>query len=118
MLTQFFVPIIVALVILALIVGMALFSRNYVKVPPNAVAVFSGRKRTTADGRTVGYRMIKGGAAFRFPLLDQVDYLSLNVFTIPLEIKRAYTLKGVPISVKAVANVKIKGDDISLGAAA
>jgi len=117
-LTQFFVPIIVALVILALIVGMALFSRNYVKVPPNAVAVFSGRKRTTADGRTVGYRMIKGGAAFRFPLLEQVDYLSLNVFTIPLEIKRAYTLKGVPISVKAVANVKIKSDDISLGAAA
>jgi flotillin len=117
-LTQFFVPIIVALVILALIVGMALFSRNYVKVPPNAVAVFSGRKRATADGKTVGYRMIKGGAAFRFPLLEQVDYLSLNVFTIPLEIKRAYTLKGVPISVKAVANVKIKSDDISLGAAA
>ena len=55
-------------------------------------------------------------AARRFAgrLLEQVDYLSLNVFTIPLEIKRAYTLKGVPISVKAVANVKIKGDDMSL----
>ena len=118
MVTQFFVPIIVVLVILALIVAMALFSRNYVKVPPNAVGVFSGRKRRTADGRIVGYRMIKGGAAFRFPLLEQVDYLSLNVFTIPLEIKRAYTLKGVPISVKAVANVKIKSDDMSLGAAA
>jgi hypothetical protein len=37
-----------------------------------------------------------------------VDYLSLNVFTIPLEIRRAYTLKVVPVSVKAVANVKIK----------
>jgi flotillin len=118
MLTQFFVPIIVALVILALIVGMALFSRNYLKVPPNAVGVLSGRKRKTTDGRLVGYRMIKGGAAFRFPLLEQVDYLSLNVFTIPLEIKRAYTLKGVAISVKAVANVKIKSDDLSLSAAA
>jgi flotillin len=118
MLTQFFIPVIVVLVILSLIVAMALFSRNYVKVPPNAVGVFSGRKRRTGDGRIVGYRMIKGGAAFRFPLLEQVDYLSLNVFTIPLEIKRAYTLKGVPISVKAVANVKIKSDDMSLGAAA
>src|SRR6188474_409409 len=38
--------------------------------------------------------------------------------TIPLEIKRAYTLKGVPVSVKAVANVKIRGDDTSLQAAA
>ncbi len=82
------------------------------------MAIFSGRKHKLPDGRVVGYRMVRGGAAFRWPLLEQVDYLSLNVFTIPLEIKRAYTLKGVPISVKAVANVKIKGDDISLAAAA
>src|SRR5579863_7040188 len=118
MVTQFFIPVIVILVVLALFVAIALFSRNYLKVPPNAVAVLSGRKRTTADGKTVGYRVVNGGATFRFPLLEQVDYLSLNVFTIPLEIKRAYTLKGVPISVKAVANVKIKSDDTSLRAAA
>lgn len=118
MLSQFFVPIVVMVVVLALIVAMALFSRNYVKVSPNAVAIFSGRKHKLPDGRVIGYRMIRGGAAFRWPLLEQVDYLWLNVFTIPLEIKRAYTLQGVPISVKAVANVKIKSDDISLSAAA
>src|SRR5438046_8800683 len=118
MIEQFFIPIVAMLVVLALIVAMALFSKNYLKVPPNAVAVLSGRKRKTADGRTVGYRVVNGGATFRFPLLEQVDYLSLNVFTIPLEIKRAYTLKGVPISVKAVANVKIKSADVSLRAAA
>jgi flotillin len=38
--------------------------------------------------------------------------------TIPLEIKRAYTIKGVPVSVKAVANVKVRSDDTSLQAAA
>ena len=118
MLSQFFVPIVVMVVVLALILAMALFSRNYIKVAPNAVAIFSGRKHKLADGRVIGYRMIRGGAAFRWPLLEQVDYLWLNVFTIPLEIKRAYTLQGVPISVKAVANVKIKSDDISLSAAA
>src|SRR5215831_11975766 len=116
--TQCFIQLIVILVVLALYVALALFSRNYLKVPPNAVAVLSGRKRKTADGKIVGYRVVNGGATFRFPLLEQVDYLSLNVFTIPLEIKRAYTLKGVPISVKAVANVKIKSDDLSLSAAA
>ena len=62
--------------------------------------------------------MVRGGAALRIPLLEKVDYLSLNVMTIPLEIKRAYTLKGVPVSVKAVANVKIRGDETSLHAAA
>ena len=27
------------------------------------------------DGRIIGYRMVRGGAAFRWPLLEQVDYL-------------------------------------------
>jgi flotillin len=112
------VPILVLIVILSFLIVMWLFSRNYIKVPPNAAAVFSGRKRKLPDGRVVGYRLVKGGAALRIPLLEKVDYLSLNLMTIPLEIRRAYTLKGVPVSVKAVANVKIKSDDISLQAAA
>jgi flotillin len=111
-------PIVVLLVLLALFIGMALFSRNYLKVAPNAVAVLSGRKRKLGDGRVVGYRMVRGGAALRIPLLEKVDYMSLNVFTIPLEIRRAYTVQGVPVSVKAVANVKIRGDEASLHAAA
>ena len=113
-----FVIVLAAIAAIALLIAISRFAKNYIKVPPNAVAIFSGRKHKLPDGRSVGYRMVRGGAAFRWPLLEQVDYLSLNVFTIPLEIKRAYTQKGVPISVKAVANVKIKGDDISLSAAA
>jgi flotillin len=112
------IPIVVLVVVLAVLIAGLLFSRNYIKVSPNVVAVLSGRKRKIADGRVVGYRMVKGGAALRIPLLEKVEYLSLNVMTIPLEIKRAYTLKGVPVSVKAVANVKIRSDDTSLQAAA
>jgi flotillin len=113
-----FIPVIVLAVLLSVLIAVWLFSRNYIKVPPNAAAVFSGRKRRLPDGRIVGYRLVKGGAALRIPLLEKVDYLALNVMTIPLEIRRAYTLKGVPVSVKAVANVKIKSDDVSLQAAA
>ncbi|HEU4391928.1 MAG TPA: SPFH domain-containing protein, partial [Blastocatellia bacterium] len=111
-------PLIVLFIVIAVLMVFYLFSRNYIKVPPNSAAVFSGRKRKLPDGRVVGYRLVKGGAALRIPLLEKVDYMALNVMTIPLEIKRAYTLKGVPVSVKAVANVKIKSDDISLQAAA
>src|SRR5262245_19536461 len=111
-------PILVVVVVLGFFAAMWLISRNYLKVSPNAVAVLSGRKRKLADGRVVGYRMVRGGAALRVPLLEKVEYLHLNVMTIPLEIKRAYTLKGVPVSVKAVANVKIRGDETSLQAAA
>ncbi len=110
-------PVIVLLVVLGLIIAAWLFSRNYIKVPPNTVAVLSGRKRKLADGRAVGYRLVPGGAVLRIPLLERVDYLSLNVMTIPLEIRRAYTVKGVPVTVKAVANVKVRSDDTSLRAA-
>jgi flotillin len=116
--TEPFVIFLAVIAALALLIALSRFAKNYVKVPPNAVAIFSGRKHKLSDGQVKGYRMVIGGAAFKWPLLEQVDYLSLNVFTIPLEIKRAYTFKGVPISVKAVANVKIKGDSTSLSAAA
>lgn len=111
-------PILVLLTVIALVAAAVILSRNYIKVSPNTVAVLSGRKRKLPDGRKVGYRMVRGGAALRFPLLEKVEYLHLNVMTIPLEIRRAYTLKGVPVSVKAVANVKIRGDETSLQASA
>ncbi len=112
------IPIVVVVVALSVLIAGLLFARNYIKVSPNVVAVLSGRKRKLPDGRVVGYRMVKGGAALRIPLLEKVEYFWLNVMTIPLEIRRAYTLKGVPVSVKAVANVKIRSDDTSLQAAA
>src|SRR5262245_28824492 len=116
--TTLLIPVIAVLVLLALMMGVWLIGRNYIKVSPNTVAVLSGRRRKTADGGVVGYRMVKGGAALRIPILEKVEYLSLNVMTIGLEIKRAYTIKGVPVSVKAVANVKVRSDDSSLQAAA
>jgi flotillin len=95
-----------------------LLSKNYIKVSPNRAAVISGRTRRLSDGTTVGYRQVRGGATLVIPFLEKVEYLDLNVITVPLTTTRAYTGQGVPVSVKAVANVKIKGDDQSLRAAA
>ena len=117
-LTTLLIPVIAVVVLLALMMGVWLIGRNYIKVSPNMVAVLSSRRRKLADNRVVGYRMVKGGAALRIPVLEKVEYLSLNVMTIGLEIKRAYTIRGVPVSVKAVANVKVRSDDSSLQAAA
>ncbi|GBD15731.1 Inner membrane protein YqiK [bacterium HR26] len=113
----FFVIAAVILILMALMALLAIVSRNIVKVPPNMVAVFSGRKRTVTDPetgqrRTVGYRIVKGGSSVRIPIIERVDFLSLNVMTIPLKIASAYTKEGVPVSVDAVANVKIGSDDV------
>jgi len=105
-------------IVVALLIVLILLSKNYIKVSPNQAAVISGRTRRLGDGTTVGYRQVRGGATLVVPFLEKVEYLDLNVITVPLDTSRAYTSQGVPVSVKAVANVKIKGDDESLRAAA
>ncbi len=112
----------VVLGLVGLVVAMALFARNYLKVPPSMVAIIYGRKHTIVDDKgtrsKVGFRIVRGGATLRVPVLEQVAYLSLNIISILLKIQRAYTKEGVPVTVEAVANVKIAGDDVSMRAAA
>src|SRR3989442_11098804 len=116
------VALAILLGLLGVFAAMALFARNYVKVPPSTVAIFYGRKHALVDQNgnrdTVGFRVVRGGAALRVPVLEQVEYLSLNIMSIQLKIQRAYTKEGVPVTVEAVANVKIAGDDMSLRNAA
>lgn len=116
------VALAILLGLLGIFAAMALFARNYITVPPSVVAIFYGRKHTVIDEKgnraTVGFRVVRGGAALRIPVLERVEYLSLNVISIPLRISRAYTKEGVPVTVEAVANVKIAGDDTSLRGAA
>lgn len=108
----------VALVILVvLMIWMA--ASWYIRVPPNKVAVIYGRGQgKRPDGSRRGSRMLLGGGGIKLPVVEQVSYLELNVMTIPLKIGRAYTKEGVPVSVDAIANVKIESDDLSLRAAA
>jgi flotillin len=115
--TAFLIPIVIVVLLAGLLIAMALLGKNYIKVSPNQAAVISGRRRKLSDGATVGYRLVRGGATLVIPFLEKVEYLNLNVLTVPLTTSRAYSGKGVPVSVKAVANVKIKGDDESLRAA-
>lgn len=111
-------PVVTLVIVIGFLIALMLISRNYIKVSPNEAAVISGRSRKLADGTVVGYRLVRGGATLIVPFLEKVEYLNLNVLTVPLATSRAYTVQGVPVSVKAVANVKIKGDDDSMRAAA
>ncbi|MBI5529498.1 MAG: flotillin family protein [Deltaproteobacteria bacterium] len=117
-LSALFIPVIVLVCVLATIIAIAIFLRNYVKVPPNQVAVISGRKRSLADGSAVGFRLVSGGATFRWPFLEIAHYMNLEVISIPVSTKNVITKEGVPLNVDAIANVKIGGDESSMGNAA
>ncbi len=79
---------------------------------PNEVLVFSGG-RSGAGKR--GYRVIKGGRAFRWPLIERVDRLDLSNISVDVAVSNAYSKGGIPLTVQGVANLKIAGRDPELG---
>src|SRR5512147_1042613 len=111
-------PVLLVLVAAVVLVVVMTAVRNYIKVPPNKVAVFYGRKHRAPDGSTVGFRLVTGGAALRWPIFESVAYLDLTIFPIDLDVRDVPNKDGVLVSVQAVANVKIRSDETSLAAAA
>jgi flotillin len=115
--------VVLAVVGLVLFVFMilAIWASRYTKVGPNQVLVVSGHKhRFVAPDGTVqyrGFRIVKGGGTFVLPVLEKVDVLSLELLTIDVQTPEVYTSKGVPVKVDGVAQIKIKGDDVSIATA-
>ena len=99
-----------------------IWASRYTKVGPNQVLVISGRKHHIVDpdgqAHDVGFRVVKGGGVFVWPVFEKVDILSLELLTIDVQTPEVYTSKGVPVRVDGVAQVKVKGDDISIATAA
>ena len=111
------IAVVVLVVVLFLLVYLV-FSR-YTKVGPNQVLVVSGIKHRAEDGSRVGFRIVKGGGTFVIPIFEKVDILSLELLTIDVQQQQdVYTIKGVPVRVDGVAQIKVKGDDISIRTAA
>jgi flotillin len=75
--------------------------------PPNRVSVISGRSRQLSDGRTVGYRAIRGGRTLRVPLLEKVSWMELNTIPIEVSVNNAYSAGAIPLNVQGIANVKV-----------
>ena len=112
----------VVAVVIVLFMLLGLWASRYTKVGPNQVLVISGRKRQIIDpdgtARDVGFRIVKGGGRFVWPVYEKVDILSLELLTIDVQTPEVYTSKGVPVKVDGVAQIKVKGDDISIATAA
>lgn len=117
-----FVPIVVIGIVAVVFIFMMIWASRYTKIGPNEVLIVSGRKRilTDPDGtrRRVGYRIVKGGGTFVLPVIERVDRLSLEVITLDVNTPEVYTAPGVPVEVDGVAQIKVKGDDISIATAA
>ena len=105
------VPFVLILGILAVI---GIVRANLKICHPNEVLIFSGRRRQLSDGSAVGYRVIQGGRGFRIPIIESVDRLHLTTIPIDLTVTNSYSKGGIPLAVRAIANVKIASSEPEL----
>ena len=108
------IGIISAVIIAGILTIFSIIRANLKICQPNEVLIFSGRKRRLADGSQVGYRVIQGGRGFRIPLIEKVDRLRLNTIPIDLTVQNAYSKGGIPLTVRAIANVKVASNESEL----
>jgi flotillin len=109
-------------ILIVFFIFLGIWASRYTKVGPNQVLIISGRKNRIVDpdgtAHEIGFRVRKGGGTFVLPVLEKVDILSLELLTIDVQTPEVYTSKGVPVRVDGVAQIKVKGDDISINTAA
>ena len=93
---------------------IVLLRQLYYICQPSEALIFSGLRRTTSSGQSVGYRTVRGGSSLRIPLLENVMRLDLSNMIIDLRVENAYSKGGVPLNVSGVANIKISGEEPSI----
>lgn len=99
--------VIAALVILLLIVMIV----SYKKVGPNQVLFITG---AFLRGRV---KVIKGGGAFVWPVLQQAQVQTLDTFNIDVSVEDIMTKTQVPVDVKATALLRV-GSNVDMLATA
>ncbi len=108
--------------VIVIILFIVTFAARYRKVGPNQALIISGMGKSYVgpDGKRtkLGFRIVRGGGTFVWPIIEKVDVLSLEILTIDVQTPEVYTVMGVPVLVDGVAQIKIRGEDSAIATAA
>ena len=89
---------------------------RYKKAGPDEALIVYGRRQFLGakvrdeKGQVESFRIVRGGGSFVWPATEQYEFLSLKMMTLDIDLQHVYTVQGIPINVKAVAQVKVGGD--------
>jgi len=100
----------VALILVVLLLVVFTVTRYWKRASPNEVAVITGRKYKK-DGVARGFRHVVGGGFFLVPILEKLELMSLNVFSVQIRVEDVPDVNGALVTVDAIANVKIASTD-------
>ena len=62
----------------------------------------------------IGYRSVIGGRTLRVPIIETVQYTSLETFPIEISVTNAFSKGNIPLNIEAIANVKIASEPESV----
>ncbi len=83
---------------------------------PNEALIFSGKRHTTEDGQTVGYRVVRQGRrALKIPVIERIDRIDMTLIPVDVVVQNAYSRGNIPLMIHAIANVKIHSKDRLIG---
>ncbi len=101
--------VVVGAVGVVILIGIILYIVSQVLMicRPSEILVISGQQHKLADGATVGYKVLHGGRGVRIPILEEVSRMDKRLIPVMVEVQNAYSKGGIPLTVHAIANVKV-----------
>jgi flotillin len=103
------IGIVVGLGVLGVMLVIIFVKANIILCQPNELVVIAGRTRKLADGSLAGYRVLRGGRGFKWPLMESVARLPLTSLPVELHIGKVMCQGMVPVTIEAKATVKLAG---------
>src|SRR6476646_8414334 len=101
------IAIIAGLAVLSIMLVISMLARLYRKVGPNEALLVYGRGKTP--------RVVKGAGTVIWPLIESCRLLSLELMSFDVAPQQdLYTNQGVAVTVEAVAQIKVKSDEVSI----
>jgi len=107
------IPIVVIALIVVAVALIAFAASRYKVAKPNEALIIAGSRKHAG-----GVRVVVGGGAIVYPLINVAKRISLEVQSITVALSGAVTTQGVPVSVEGIVNVKIADDEDSIRQAA
>jgi flotillin len=104
---ELLVPFLAVVAVVLSAVFVAVLRRFLFICRPHEILIFAGRKHTLDGGVSVGYKVVRRGWAVRTPLLETVSTMDMRLFMVEVSVSNAYSKGGIPLTVHAIANVKI-----------
>lgn len=105
----------IATIIIVVLLIIALIAGRYRKTGPNQALIITGGLLkgpylTTVPETSTRVKVVKGGGAFVWPIVQQAQVLNMDTFTYEVQVQNVMTLNNVKVNAKATATLRIGSD--------